>query len=136
MKYLLDTNVCIRFLNGRSERIREQISIQDPLDIVLCSVVKAELFYGAMKSQNPQRNLAKQREFVDYFISLPFDDEAAIQYGKIRSELEKAGTPIGPNDTLIAAIAQANDLILVTHNLREFGRINDLQLEDWDANPQ
>ncbi len=95
MKYLLDTNVCIRYLNGKSEAVRNQLMQISPDEIVLCSVVKAELFFGAMKSGRPQENLKKQRQFVNNFISLPFDDEAAEVYGQIRSDLERAGTPIG-----------------------------------------
>jgi tRNA(fMet)-specific endonuclease VapC len=132
MKYLLDTNACIRYLNGRSESLRRQISAKNPDDIVLCSVVKAELFYGARKSQRPQRSLEKQHKFVNHFVSLPFDDEAAEVYGQIRAELERAGTPIGPNDLMIAAIAIANDVMLVTHNAREFRRVKGLRLEDWE----
>lgn len=132
MKYLLDTNACIRYLNGRSESLRQQILAKNPDDIVLCSVVKAELSYGARKSQNPQRSLEKQQQFVNYFVSLPFDDKAAEVYGQIRAELEQSGTPVGPNDLMIAAIAVANDVTLVTHNRREFGRVNGLKVEDWE----
>jgi tRNA(fMet)-specific endonuclease VapC len=95
-------------------------------------VVKAELFYGALKSNNPHRNLEKQRQFVDRFASLPFDDEAAEAYSQIRARLEELGTPIGPNDLMIAAIAVTNNAVLVTHNTREFGRVEGLQYEDWE----
>lgn len=132
MTYLLDTNACIRYLNGRSENIRQHLEATQPEDIVLCSVVKAELFYGAMKSAKPEENLAKQHRFVSRFISLPFDDHAAEAYSRIRARLEKSGTPIGPNDLLIAAIAVVNDVILVTHNTDEFGRVEGLKLEDWE----
>lgn len=132
MRYLLDTNTCIRYLNGRSENIKKKISAENPQDILLCSVVKAELFYGAMKSLHPEANLAKQKKFADCFVSLPFDDKAAELYGQLRAQLEKAGTPIGPNDLLIAAIALANNLTLVTHNTREFARIALLPCEDWE----
>lgn len=132
MKYLLDTNACIRYLNGRSENLRRQIAAKNPDDIVLCSIVKAELSYGARKSQNPRRSLEKQQQFVNYFVSLPFDDKAAEVYGQIRTELERAGTLIGPNDLLIAAIAVANDVTLVTHNTREFRRVNGLKIQDWE----
>lgn len=132
MTYLLDTNTCIRYLNGRSENIRQQLEATQPQDIVLCSVVKAELFYGAMKSAKPEENLAKQHRFVSCFVSFPFDDRAAEAYCRIRARLEKLGTPIGPNDLLIAAIAMANDVTLVTHNTREFGRVEGLILADWE----
>ncbi|MBU0567904.1 type II toxin-antitoxin system VapC family toxin [bacterium] len=133
MRYLLDTNVCIQYLNGRSEGIRQQLSQKTPEKIVLCSVVKAELFYGALKSSNPARNIERQLQFIGRFASLPFDDKTAEAYGQIRVQLEQHGTPIGPNDLMIAAIAVANDIILVTHNTREFGRIEYLKLEDWES---
>jgi tRNA(fMet)-specific endonuclease VapC len=131
--YLLDTNVCIRYLNGRSVAIREHLEATDVADIVVCSIVKAELFYGANKSNNPQRTLANQQQFLSLFVSLPFDDEAATIYGKIRAYLATQGTPIGANDLQIAAIALAHDLTLVTHNTEEFSRIPRLRLKDWEA---
>jgi tRNA(fMet)-specific endonuclease VapC len=96
-------------------------------------VVKAELFYGALKSRNPVTNLAKQRRFLGRFVSLPFDDLAAEAYGRIRARLEQAGQLIGPNDLLIAAIAVAHQVMLVTHNTREFQRVEGLQVDDWEA---
>lgn len=132
MIYLLDTNTCIKYLDGRSDNIRKNIELQSPKDIMVCSVVKAELFYGSMKSQNPIKNLEKQQKFVNRFISLPFDDKAADVYSRIRAQLEKLGTPIGPNDLLIASIALANSQILITHNTREFGRVDNLEIEDWE----
>jgi tRNA(fMet)-specific endonuclease VapC len=98
----------------------------------VCSIVKAELFYGAMKSADPERTLAKQRRFLDAFMSLPFDDRAAEAYGRIRAALARKGTPIGPNDLMIASIALVQDVTLATHNLREFSRIDGLRLEDWE----
>ncbi|MEO0684643.1 MAG: type II toxin-antitoxin system VapC family toxin [Cyanobacteria bacterium J06649_11] len=132
MKYLLDTNVCARYLNGKSPAIRERIRATNKNDIAVCSIVKAELFYGAMRSNNPQKTLANQQQFLNLFVSLPFDDNAAVVYGEIRAELTALGTPIGPNDFQIAAIALANNLILVTHNVREFNRVNGLKIEDWE----
>ena len=132
MIYLLDTNTCIQFLNGTSEAIRRQIEGLAARDIALCSVVKAELVYGALKSQRPERNLARLRSFFSRFASMPFDDSAAEIYGDIRARLERAGTPIGPNDLYIAAIAKANGLTLVSHNAGEFGRVDGLRLEDWE----
>ncbi|MBW4419365.1 MAG: type II toxin-antitoxin system VapC family toxin [Myxacorys californica WJT36-NPBG1] len=132
MTYLIDTNTCIVYLNRRVSSLRQRLLSIPPSEIVVCSVVKAELFYGAMKSNNPDRTLVKQQAFLNQFISLPFDDASALIYGQIRSELESVGTPIGPNDLKIAAIALANDLILVTHNTREFNRVNELRYEDWE----
>jgi tRNA(fMet)-specific endonuclease VapC len=133
MKYLLDTNTCIRYLNGRSATIITRLHALDDADIAVCSVVKGELYLGAMKSRTPETTLNKQRNFVERFTSLSFDDEAALHYARIRAELEIAGTPIGGNDLMIAAITLANDLTLVTHNTREFGRITGLKIEDWEA---
>jgi tRNA(fMet)-specific endonuclease VapC len=132
--YLLDTNVCVQYLNGRSETIRERIQQTDASDIAVCSIVKAELFYGAWRSQHPERNLARQQQFLNLFLSLPFDDEAAMVYGRIRANLAAQGTPIGSNDVQIAAIALANDLTLVTHNTGEFNCVSGLRLEDWEVN--
>ena len=132
MKYLLDTNTCIRHLNQRSKTITDHLLNTPESEIAVCSLVKAELYFGAMKSHEPQKTLLKQRAFVERFVSLPFDDAAAASYADIRAELEKAGTPIGSNDLLIAAIALANGLILVTHNTREFNRVSNLQIEDWE----
>ena len=132
MRYLLDSNICARYLNGRSLAIRKRLQSTNIADIVVCSVVKCELFYGAIKSNNPERTLARQQDFLKLFVSLPFDDDAALIYGRIRAELSANGTPIGPNDFQIAAIAMANNLILVTHNTREFIRVNGLQIEDWE----
>jgi tRNA(fMet)-specific endonuclease VapC len=133
VKYLLDTNTCIRYINGRAPNLRVKIPAIPSNDIAVCAVVKAEMFSGAMKSQTPERSLAKQRRFLRAFKSLPFDDAAAEHYAHIRSQLETKGTPIGPNDYMIAAIALANDLILVTHNVAEFSRVENLKIEDWEV---
>lgn len=133
MIYLLDTNTCIRFMNGRSAAIRQKMESHQINELSLCAIVKAELFYGALKSERVQENLEKVRTFATAFISLPFDDQAALQYAEIRSQLEMRGLPIGPNDLLIAAIAKAQSAVLVTHNRREFDRVDGLQIEDWEA---
>ncbi|MBD2680298.1 MULTISPECIES: type II toxin-antitoxin system VapC family toxin [Nostoc] len=133
MIYLLDTNACIIYLNGRNLNLRRRLEERSDLDIVVCSTVKAELFYGAKRSNNPTRNLALQKQFLNRFISLPFDDIAAEIFGDIRSQLGSLGTPIGPYDLQIAAIALANNLILVTHNVDEFSRVQGLRVEDLEA---
>ncbi|MEH2299282.1 MAG: type II toxin-antitoxin system VapC family toxin [Nostoc sp.] len=133
MIYLLDTNACIIYLNGRNLNLRRRLENHSDLDIVVCSTVKAELFYGAKRSNNPDRNLTLQKGFLTRFTSLLFDDIAAEIFGDIRSHLANLGTPIGPYDLQIAAIALANNLILVTHNVDEFRRVEGLQLEDWEA---
>ncbi len=132
MKYLLDTNTCIRYLNRRSENIIRKMEATSPDELVVCSVTRAELIFGAIKSDYPAQNRAKQNDFLEPLTTLSFDDQAAEKYGIIRALLERAGTPIGPNDLLIAAIALDHNLILVTHNSGEFRRVPDLLIEDWE----
>jgi tRNA(fMet)-specific endonuclease VapC len=132
MKYLLDTNVCIVYLKGRNLNLKLRLDAVPIEEIAVCSVVKAELCYGAMKSANPERNFALQQAFLNQFVSLPFDDLAATTFGTVRAQLEIRGTPIGAYDLQIAAITLANNLTLVTHNTREFERVDGLQIEDWE----
>ena len=133
MKYLLDTNVCIRILNGSSETVVTRLRELDPGTITMSSVVRAELVYGAKKSRKMAANLRLVNAFFEPFGCLPFDDRAADAYGQIRADLERLGQPIGPNDLLIAATALANNLTLVTHNTSEFDRVPGLELEDWET---
>lgn len=129
--YLLDTNACIRILNNSSESLVNRLQQQSPEDLFLCSVVKAELVYGAYRSSYVAANLRVLKGFFEPFKSLPFDDSCLEEYGRIRSDLERMGTPIGPYDLMIAATSLAHELILVTNNTREFSRVVGLQVEDW-----
>jgi tRNA(fMet)-specific endonuclease VapC len=132
MIYLLDTNVCVRLLRGvQRAALTARMTAAGPGNIAICSVVKAELLYGAEKSAQRQRNLAELQRLFTTLPSLPFDDAAAAHYGSTRAVLETAGTPIGPNDLMIACIALAQRLILVTHNVAEFSRVPGLRVEDW-----
>jgi tRNA(fMet)-specific endonuclease VapC len=133
MKYLLDTNVCIRYLNGESDKVRRRLEAASPGQVALCSIVTAELLYGALKSAQPERNAERLAYFFRGFRCLPFGEAASEPYARIRLQLEKVGKPIGPNDLLIAALAVANQLVLVTHNTGEFGQIEGLALEDWES---
>jgi tRNA(fMet)-specific endonuclease VapC len=132
MKYLLDTNVCIQFITGRSVALKEKIENTDVSSLFICSVVRGELEYGARKSNNPEKTLSVLKNFLSSFPEIGYDSVAAEHYGIIRAELEKQGTPIGPYDMQIAAIALANNFTLVTHNTKEFKRINNLLIEDWE----
>ena len=131
--YLLDTNACIRIVKGTSPSLAERLRFVPRTQIRLSSVVKAELIYGARKSGRIADNLRILEQFFETVASLPFDDRCAEEYGLIREELERAGTPIGPNDVLIAATARAHGAVLVTHNVREFSRVADLRIEDWES---
>ena len=134
MIYLLDTNVCIKYLRGKnSVNIESKLKAASTGSVAICSVVKAELQYGAERSMLPQRNLAQLQNFYAGFPSLPFDDRAAIVYGRLRANLESTGASVGPNDLMIAAIAVANGLVLVTHNIAEFSRVPALAIEDWQS---
>lgn len=133
MKYLLDTNACIRVLNGSSPKVVGQLEKLYPADVAISAVVKAELAYGARKSRHVAANLRLVDAFFEPFICLPFDDRAADVYGSIRADLEREGRPIGPNDLLIAATALAHSLTLVTHNTSEFNRVPGLSIADWES---
>jgi tRNA(fMet)-specific endonuclease VapC len=133
MDYLLDSNACIIYLNGRSSKLKQRLESHRPENIYVCSVVKAELYYGAMRTRNPTETLQVQKRFLNNFSSLSFNDDAAEYYGKIRATLAAKGQLIGPNDLLIAAIALANPVTLVTHNTREFSRVKGLLIEDWQS---
>jgi tRNA(fMet)-specific endonuclease VapC len=132
MSYLLDTNTCIRYLNFTNNNIVNRLNSLSPNDICLCDIVKFELYYGAYKSGRKKQNLESLRIFFNEFVSFPFDGKAADICGYIRVQLNKKGTPIGIYDLQIAAIALANDLVLVTHNISEFSRVEGLKYEDWE----
>ena len=133
MIYLLDTNVCIHLLNVRHPAVLQHFLQHSPADIALCSVVKAELLYGARRSQRVEANLQLLKVFFAPLRSLPFDDDCAEHYGQIHADLLTQGKPIGSNDTLIAAIARANNATLITHNTGEFKRVAGLLIEDWEV---
>jgi len=130
--FLLDTNACIRILNGLSDPLVGKFSGQNPADIRVSAIIRAELVFGARRSQRVTENLALLSRFFAPLLSLPFDDACAEQYGNLRVALAAAGRPIGPNDLLIAATTLAHGLTLVTHNVREFSRVPGLQIEDWE----
>jgi tRNA(fMet)-specific endonuclease VapC len=132
MKYLLDTNVCVTFLNQRNPVLTKRFLSIPTADKIICSIVRSELYYGAYKSQRQPSSLITIENFLSGYPNLDFDVDAARIYGQIRADLEKKGTPIGPNDFQIAAIALAHNLTLVTHNTSEFSRVTNLRLEDWE----
>jgi tRNA(fMet)-specific endonuclease VapC len=132
--HLLDTNSCAEQLRrGTASTVAARLISTSPGDVVLCSVVVAELLYGAYRSAQQSRNLAQVRAFSSGFASLPFDDRAADEYGELRAQLHRSSSPIGPNDLMIAAIARAHGLTLVTHNTAEFSRVPRLAIEDWQV---
>ena len=133
MTYLLDTDVCIDYLRGSNAVVRDRLLACSPSEVCLCSVVKAELLSGAHNSQKVAANLRRLRGFFEPFQSVSFDDAAAESYGSLRSHLRREGLEIGSNDLMIAAIAVALGLTLVTHNRGEFERVPGLRLAEWRA---
>lgn len=131
MKYFLDTNIIIYYMKGQFPALPEHFRQIPSQSIVIPTVVMAEIEFGARKSFDYATTIHKYRQFTDVFLKVPFSEKASVIYGEIRNNLEKAGTPIGPNDLMIASIVLAEDGILVTNNTKEFGRIPSLQMENW-----
>ena len=131
MKYLLDTNVCADYLNGRHVSVIERVQACRLGAIGISTIVESELRYGVHRSLHERRNQARLEAFLAHFELVPFDSKAAIAYGRLRSLLEATGTPIRPNDLFIAAQALALKLVLVTDNSDEFKRVPGLSLDNW-----
>ncbi len=131
MKYLLDTNICVFVIRGKSPLVLQRFRQQLPDDLGVSTITLAELRYGAEKSNDPVRNHAALNSFLAPMQILTFDAECADYYGKVRSDLERRGVPIGPLDTMIAAQSLRLNVPLVTNNTGEFSRVPGLKLEDW-----
>jgi len=129
--WLLDTNVCVALINRSDEQAAARLLEHPRGSVRLCSVVKAELQFGAQNSARLSENLQRIEIFCRAFESLPFDDESARHYGIVRAQLRREGRPIGGNDLMIASIAIANSHVLVTRNVREFSRVAGLEVESW-----
>ncbi len=131
MEYLLDTNICIYIIKKKPTLVFDKFRSLSIGSIAISSITLAELQFGIMKSSNPDKNQEALDKFLTPIEILDFGFYATIEYGKIRAELERKGTPIGPLDTLIASHAKSLDLTLVTNNVREFERIDGLKIENW-----
>ena len=131
MKYMLDTNICIYAIKHKPPEVIKNFLSHDPDDLCISSITYAELMHGVEKSMAIEKNRVAITMFLSPISILDFDVYAAEEYGRIRADLERKGTPIGPMDMLIAAHAKSEDLILVTNSTREFERVNDLTVEDW-----
>ena len=131
MRYMLDTNICIYTIKHKPPEVIQRFLSHDTSELCISSITYAELMHGVEKSMAAERNRIAITMFLSPISVLNFDTYAAEEYGKIRADLERRGTPIGPMDILIAAHAKAEDLILVTNNTREFERVEDLEVEDW-----
>jgi tRNA(fMet)-specific endonuclease VapC len=133
MPYLLDTNVWIHYLKQPQSPIHVMLAALQPADVVTCSTVRSELLHGARKYGNQSRRAAIVNRTLAPFRSVPFDDADAVEYARIRHDLETAGQVIGPLDLQIAAVCVRHGFTLVTSNVGEFSRIGGLMIEDWLA---
>ncbi len=131
MRYLLDTNIVIFILKNPDCNASVRLQQVQSEDVVSCAVVDAELHHGATKYGAPQKREAAINGFMALYQTLPFDATCVPHYARTRDALERAGKTIGGNDLMIAAIALANDLPVVTHNSEEFSRVPGLRVEDW-----
>jgi len=131
MKFLLDTNICIYIIKKKPPEVLEQFKKYTFTDIGISSITAAELEYGVQKSKYTDKNKEALEEFLLPLLIVDFDYNAAIVYGKIRSDLEVRGIPMGPLDNLIAAHALSMGLTLVTNNTREFSRVPNLNVVNW-----
>ncbi|MBP5632639.1 MAG: type II toxin-antitoxin system VapC family toxin [Clostridia bacterium] len=131
MTYMLDTNICIYAIKNKPRQVFDLIKDNIGNGLCISSITLAELEYGVEKSMYPEKNRSALLQFLSILNVLPFDDNAAVEYGIICASLQRKGTPIGTMDMLIAAHAKAADLILVTNNTREFERVENIRLENW-----
>jgi tRNA(fMet)-specific endonuclease VapC len=128
---MLDTNICIYVIKHKTGTVIQKFLSHNPENLCISAITYAELMHGVEKSMAVERNRIAMSLFLSPITILEFDGPAAEEYGKIKAELEKNGTPIGPMDTLIAGHAKSSGLILVTNNTREFKRVVGLTVEDW-----
>lgn len=131
MTYMLDTGICIYVIKNQPEKVLEKLKGDLEKGFCISAITLAELERGVEKSAYPEKNEAALIQFLSILTVLPFDDMAAVEYGKICAYLQKKGTPIGVMDMLIAAHAKAEGLILVTNNVGEFERVPKLKVENW-----
>lgn len=128
--YLLDTNTLIYFFKGMGN-VAEILLAKSPKDISIPSIALYELGVGIAKSNSPKKRKKQLESLISSIVVLPFASKEAEIAAMIRAELENIGTPMGPYDTLIAGIALSSNATLVTHNTKEFSRVEGLTLEDW-----
>lgn len=132
LRWMLDTNLCIRVLRDRPAGLRPRFNANAEA-LCISTIVLTELLHGAARSARPEHNRHEVERFAARLEVLPFDAAAADHAGEIRAALEARGTPIGGYDVLIAGHARSRGLVVVTGNLGEFGRVDGLRCEDWEA---
>ncbi|CAB1084237.1 VapC toxin protein [Olavius algarvensis Delta 1 endosymbiont] len=132
MKYMLDTNICIYIINKKPDKVLRKFENYPVFEFGISSITHAELQYGVEKSKKKNTNQAALDEFLLPLTILPFQGQRLVAcYGKIRASLESKGQTIGPLDMLIAAHALSLDLTIISNNIKEFSRIQNLKSENW-----
>lgn len=130
MRWMVDTDTCIAIIKGHAGAIKK-LRGKSIGQVGISAITLSELSFGAAKSSRPEQASVALAEFTLALEVAAFDAELAPVYGRVRASLARRGMPIGPLDTLIGSHALALDITLVTHNTREFSRIEGLRLEDW-----
>ena len=131
MRYMLDTNICIYAIKHKPEKVFLKLQETDPEDVCISSITYAELVHGVEKSASVERNRVALLLLLSNIEIKDFDVKAADEYGKIRADLEKKGTPLGPLDMMIAGHAKSLGLAVVTNNVKEFSRVNGIEVVNW-----
>lgn len=131
MRYMLDTNICIYAIKHKPEQVFMRLQEHEPSDICISAITYAELVHGVEKSKAIEKNRVALALLLANIEIMSFDCSAAESYGKVRADLEKAGTPIGPLDMMIAGHAISKGYIVVTNNTKEFERVKGLRIENW-----
>jgi len=133
IQYMLDTNACIGVINGKPASLQARLVKTDISEVAISEIVRYELEYGVCRSEHQQKNRDNLDHFLKYIQVLEWRDEQSIEAARLRCELSRMGQPIGHYDTLIAAHARSLEACLVTHNTREFSRVKNMLLEDWES---
>lgn len=131
MIYMLDTDICIYIIKRKPGSVVHRLEQLKPGELAMSAITFAELVNGAKKSKYVEANMERLNDLSELIDVRPFDRQAALFYGSVRSSLEKRGEVIGGNDLLIAAHALSLDWTLVTNNEKEFRRVEGLRVENW-----
>jgi tRNA(fMet)-specific endonuclease VapC len=131
VRYMLDTHICIYIIRAKPVKVLKKLRSFDIADIVISAITHSEFEYGVTKSSRRKKNQEALTQFLSPLEIVPYDNKAAVNYGQIRSHLERKGAILGAMDLLIGVHAQSIPVTLVTKNLREFKRIPGLRVENW-----
>lgn len=130
MKYLLDTDICIYWLKGKTT-VKTKVEQVDWSDIAICVITATELYFGAYNPNKVEQNLKTAENFIQSITVLPLSNDTLKKFGQLKAQLRKVGTPVADFDLLIASVAISENLTLVTNNTRHYQRITDLNLDNW-----